>query len=138
MMYLSTAQLLDLWPLAVYFAVVVLLVVGMLGLSYLLGQHHHERATGEPYESGVVSTGSARLRFSAKFYLIAMLFVIFDLETVFIFAWAVAFRELGWIGYLAVLVFIGVLLTALIYEWRIGALDWRAETRNTSSRRASL
>jgi NADH-quinone oxidoreductase subunit A len=123
-----------LWPLAVYFAAVVLLVAAMLGLSYLLGQRHHERATGEPYESGIVSTGSARLRFSAKFYLIAMLFVIFDLETVFIFAWAVAFRELGWAGYLAILVFIGVLLAALIYEWRIGALEWRVE----SSRRARL
>src|SRR5262245_43884575 len=127
-----------LWPLAVYFAAVVLLVVAMLGLSYLLGQRHDERATGEPYESGIVSTGSARLRFSAKFYLIAMLFVIFDLETVFIFAWAVAFRELGWAGYLAILVFIGVLLAALIYEWRIGALEWRVESRSTSSRRATL
>jgi NADH-quinone oxidoreductase subunit A len=100
------------------------MVVVMLTLSYLLGQRHRERATGEPYESGIVSTGSARLRFSAKFYLIAMLFVIFDLEAVFIFAWAVAFRELGWAGYLGALVFIGVLVAALIYEWRIGALDW--------------
>jgi NADH-quinone oxidoreductase subunit A len=133
-LYPSTAQSVALWPLAVYFVAVVLLVAGMLGLSYLLGQRHHERATGEPYESGIVSTGSARLRFSAKFYLIAMLFVIFDLETVFIFAWAVTFRELGWAGYLAALVFIGVLLAALIYEWRIGALEWRVE----GSRRARL
>src|SRR5262245_59580896 len=96
----------------------------MLCLSYLLGQRHHERATSEPYESGIVSTGSARLRFSAKFYLIAMLFVIFDLEAVFIFAWAIAFSELGWGGYLGALIFIGVLFAALIYEWRIGALDW--------------
>jgi NADH-quinone oxidoreductase subunit A len=103
------------------------MVAGMLVLSYLLGQRHQERATGEPYESGIVSTGSAQLRFSAKFYLIAMLFVIFDLETVFIFAWAVAFRELGWAGYLGVLVFIGVLVAALIYEWRVGALDWGSE-----------
>ena len=86
-------HLVTMWPLAVYFAVVILLVAGMLSLSYLLGQRHRARATGEPYESGVVSTGSARLRFSAQFYLVAMLFVIFDLEAVFIFAWAVAFRE---------------------------------------------
>jgi NADH-quinone oxidoreductase subunit A len=123
-LYSSAAELITLWPLAVYFAAVVLLVAGMLGLAYLLGERHHERATGQPYESGIVSTGSARLRFSAKFYLIAMLFVIFDLEAVFIFAWAVAFRELGWAGYLGALVFIGVLIAALIYEWRIGALDW--------------
>jgi NADH-quinone oxidoreductase subunit A len=107
------------------------MVAGMLALSYLLGQRHRERATGEPYESGIVSTGSARLRFSAKFYLIAMLFVIFDLEAVFIFAWAVAFRELGWAGYLGALVFIGVLVAALIYEWRVGALDWGSVRRKT-------
>src|SRR6266511_244984 len=126
---IPTIHLVTLWPLAVYFTAVILLVAGMLALSYLLGQRHYERATGEPYESGVVSTGSARLRFSAKFYLIAMLFVIFDLEAVFIFAWAVAFRELGWVGYLAALFFIGVLLASLIYEWRIGALEWRVERR---------
>jgi NADH-quinone oxidoreductase subunit A len=102
----------------------MVLVSGMIGLSYILGERHHDRATGEPYESGIVSTGSARQRFSAKFYLIAMFFVIFDLEAVFIFAWAVAARELGWAGYIEVLVFIGVLVAALVYLWRQGALDW--------------
>jgi NADH-quinone oxidoreductase subunit A len=121
------------WPLAVYFAAVLVLVVGMLALSYLLGQRHQEKATGEPYESGIVSTGSAWLRFSAKFYLIAMLFVIFDLEAAFIFAWAVAVRQLGWAGYLGILVFIGVLVAALIYEWRVGALDWGGIRRKTMS-----
>jgi len=96
----------------------------MLGLSYLLGQHHNERATGSPYESGILSEGSARVRFSAKFYLVAMFFVIFDLEAVFIFAWAVAVKETGWIGYAEVFVFIAVLLVTLGYLWRVGALDW--------------
>jgi NADH-quinone oxidoreductase subunit A len=118
-----------LWPLAVYFAAVILLVVGMLAISYLLGQRHQARATGEPYESGIVPTGSARLRFSAQFYLIAMLFVIFDLEAVFIFAWAIAFREAGWTGYIGVLAFISALVAALIYEWRLGAFDWGSKTR---------
>jgi NADH-quinone oxidoreductase subunit A len=122
-------HLVALWPLAVYFAAVILLVAGMLALSYLLGQRHRAKATGEPYESGIVSTGSARLRFSAQFYLIAMLFVIFDLETVFIFAWAIAFREVGWTGYIGVLVFIGVLAAGLVYEWRLGALDWGSKGR---------
>src|SRR5215510_13236810 len=117
------------WPLAVYFAAVLVVVAGMLTLSYFLGQRHQEKATGEPYESGIVSTGSARLRFSAQFYLIAMLFVIFDLEAVFIFAWAIAFREVGWTGYAGVLVFIGALVAALIYEWRMGALDWGSKGR---------
>jgi NADH-quinone oxidoreductase subunit A len=127
--HLVTLWLVTLWPLAVYFAAVILLVAGMLALSYLLGQRHRDRATGAPYESGIVSTGSARLRFSAQFYLIAMLFVIFDLEAAFIFAWAVAFREVGWTGYAGVLVFIGILVAALIYEWRMGALDWGSKGR---------
>ncbi len=112
------------WPLVVYFAVVILLVVGMLALSSVLGERHREPATGAPYESGILSQGSARVRFSAKFYMVAMFFVIFDLEAVFIFLWAIAGRELGWAGYCEALVFIGVLAATLAYLWRVGALDW--------------
>ena len=83
------------WPLGVYFALVLLLVAGMLVVSYLLGQRHHQRSTGEPYEGGILSEGSARVRLSAKFYLVAMFFVIFDLEAVFLFAWAVTARSLA-------------------------------------------
>lgn len=115
-----------LWPLLVYFGLVLVIVLGMLGFSYILGQRHQDRATAEPFESGIAPTGSARLRFSANFYLIAILFVIFDLEAVFIFAWAIAFRELGWPGYAGVLFFIAILVAALIYEWRLGALDFAA------------
>ena len=112
------------WPLGVYFACVVTVVAVMVGASFLLGQRHQDRATGEPYESGIVSEGTARLRLTAQFYLMAMLFVVFDLEAVFIFAWAVAVRELGWTGYIVVLVFIALLLVALLYLWRVGALSW--------------
>jgi NADH-quinone oxidoreductase subunit A len=115
----------DLWPLAVYVAIVGMLVVAMLGLSYVLGQRHQDRATGSPYESGILSEGSARVRFPAKFYLVAMFFVIFDLEAVFIFAWAIAVRETGWTGYAEISLFIMVLLATLAYLWRVGALDWR-------------
>jgi NADH-quinone oxidoreductase subunit A len=115
----------DLWPLAVYAAIVGMLVVAMLGLSYVLGQRHQDRATGSPYESGILSEGSARVRFPVQFYLVAMFFVIFDLEAVFIFAWAIAVRETGWPGYAEVLLFIMVLLATLAYLWRVGALDWR-------------
>ena len=119
-----------LWPLAVYFAGVIVLVgIGMVGLSFLLGQRHKDRATGEPYESGIVSQGTARIRLSAKFYHVAMFFVIFDLEAVFIFAWAVAIRDLGWLGYIEVIVFIGVLFAGLVYLWRMGALDWGSRPR---------
>jgi NADH-quinone oxidoreductase subunit A len=117
----------DLWPLAVYAVIVGMLVVAMLGLSFVLGQRHQDRATGSPYESGILSEGSARVRFPVKFYLIAMFFVIFDLETVFIFAWAIAVRETGWAGYAEVLLFIMLLLATLAYLWRVGALDWRQQ-----------
>lgn len=113
-----------LWPLGAYFLLVVLLVAGMLLLSYFLGERHRDTATDVPYESGILPTGSAETRFSAKFYLIAMFFVIFDLEAVFIFAWAVAARELGWLGYGEIALFIGILLAALVYLARLGALDW--------------
>ena len=120
---------LEIWPLVVYFVAVIALVLTMLGLSWLLGEQRANAATNDPFESGVVSVGDAQGRISVDFYLIAIFFVIFDLETVFIFAWAVAFFELGWQGYFAMLVFVGVLVIALIYEWRSGALDWGIKTR---------
>jgi NADH-quinone oxidoreductase subunit A len=113
-----------LWPLVVYGAIVLSLVLLILGLSYVLGQRGNSRATGEPYEGGIVSAGGARIRFSSQFYMVAMLFVIFDVETIFIFAWAIAFPELGWYGYFGVLVFIVMLVVVLVYEWRNGALDF--------------
>lgn len=113
-----------LWPLAAYFAAVLLLVGAMLGLSYLLGERHQDRSTGDPYESGIVATGSARVRLSVKYYLMAILFVIFDLEAAFIFAWAVAFPQLDWLAYGEIVIFVGVLLAGLAYLWRVGALDW--------------
>jgi NADH-quinone oxidoreductase subunit A len=112
------------WPLFLYGGIVLTLVGAMLGISYLLGERHKERATGEPYEGGILSTGHARLRFSSQFYLIAMLFVIFDVETIFIYSWAVAFRDLGWYGYAGVLIFVILLFVVLIYEWKNGALDF--------------
>lgn len=119
----------EIWPLAVYFGMVVALVITMLVLSWLLGERRREAATNEPYESGIIHLGNSQIRISVEFYLIAIFFVVFDLETVFIFAWAVAFFELGWQGYLAILAFIFILGVALIYEWRSGALEWGVKTR---------
>jgi NADH-quinone oxidoreductase subunit A len=113
-----------LWPLCVYFAAVVLIVTGMLAVSYVLGSRHRDRATGAPYESGIVSEGSARVRLSAKFYLIAMFFVVFDVEAVFIFTWALVAREAGWTAFWEITVFIAILAAALVYLWRIRALEW--------------
>jgi len=112
-----------------YFAAVLAIVLGMVGISSVLGERHRERATGEPYESGILSTGSAQIRFSAKFYLVAMLFVIFDLEAAYLVAWAIAFREAGWAGYAGVLVFVALLVAGLAYEWRMGALEWGRSRR---------
>ncbi len=112
------------WPLAVYSAAVFLIVVVMLSLSWVLGQRHREPATDSQYESGIVSQGSAHARLSVKFFLVAAFFVVFDLEAIFLFLWAVAGRDLGWPGYIEALIFSGILLAALVYLLRTGALDW--------------
>lgn len=122
----------DLWPLMVYFAAIVVVLAAMLNISRILGQRTRGRATGQPFESGIVTAGDAPLRLSAKFYLVAMFFVIFDLESVYLFAWAVAFRQAGWAGYAGAFVFIVTLVLALVYLWRLGALDWAPATRHRS------
>jgi NADH-quinone oxidoreductase subunit A len=123
------------WPLAVYFAGVLLVVTLMLVASYLLGPRQTAKGTGEPYESGITPTGSARIRFDLNYYLIAMFFVIFDVETIFVFAWAVTLYDAGWVGFVEMLVFIGILLVALAYLWRQGALDWAVFQRTEKSGR---
>ncbi len=126
----------DLWPLLAYFSAVMAIVAVMLGLSYLLGERTRNpaKATLEPFESGIVAAGPSQLRFSVPFYLIAIFFVIFDIEAVFIFAWAIAFRESGWAGFIEILIFIAVLVAALAYLWLIGALDWRTARQKAVDR----
>ncbi len=119
-----------LWPLGVYFAAVVMLVAAMITFSYFMGERHKHGLADQPYESGITPTGSARMRFHIRFYLIAMFFVIFDLEAVFVYAWAVSIRETGWTGYIEMVVFIGILGAALMYLWKIGALEWSARRQN--------
>ena len=137
-MYSGTeTQLTSLWPLGVYFFVVLAIVAAMIALSSVLGERHREKQTNEPYESGIVSTGSARVRFDVKFYLVAMFFVIFDLEAVFIFAWAVSIRENGWQGYAEMMLFIGVLTAGLVYLWKLGALEWGSFAKQSSGHKTS-
>lgn len=109
----------------IYAALVAALCATMLGLSAALGPRTRlTRAGAEPYESGIVATGSARYRMSSKFYLMAMFFVIFDLEAAYVFLWAVSAREAGWAGYFEMLVFLTLLTLALAWLWARGALDW--------------
>jgi NADH-quinone oxidoreductase subunit A len=112
------------WPFLAFAFAVISVVAIMIGLSFILGERHKEKSTDEPYESGIPPTGDARLRFSSGFYIIAMFFVIFDLDAAFIMLWAVSFRELGLAGYIGILIFIGLLVVLLIYELSIGALDF--------------
>ena len=107
-----------------YVAAAAGIVAAILVLSAFLGQRHHERATDEPYESGVEATGTSHVRFDVKFYLVAMFFLIFDLEAVFLYAWAVSVKESGWTGYGEVLIFTAVLAAGLVYLWKRGALEW--------------
>ena len=113
-------------PFVFYTIIALVIISAMLALSWFLGEKGSGKAKEQPFESGIIPTGSARLRFPSKFYLIAMFFVLFDIEAVFLFSWAMAFRETGWIGFAAAAVFIGILLALLVYEISIGALDFEA------------
>jgi len=124
------------WSFAVYLLGVGGLCALMLALSFVLGGRDWGRAKNEPFESGVVPVGSARMRLSAKFYLIAMFFVIFDVEALFLYAWAISVREAGWPGLIEVSIFVFVLLAGLVYLWRIGALEWAPEARLRKMARA--
>jgi NADH-quinone oxidoreductase subunit A len=128
-MIMLTLSAIVFWPFLVYAAVVLVIVAIMLSLSWVLGERHKEKLTDAPYESGIPPTGNARLRFSSHFYLIAIFFVIFDLDAVFILIWAISFRELGFAGYLGILIFIGILLVVLVYEIGIKALDFGPQGR---------
>lgn len=112
------------WAFALFVLGVFALCAFMLGASSVLGSKAWGRSKQDPFESGIVSTGSSRLRLSAKFYLVAMLFVIFDVEALFLFAWAVSVRESGWAGLVEATLFTAILLAGLVYLWRVGALDW--------------
>lgn len=114
-------------PLLLLLLLVSGMGVMMIAMSRMWSHHRPTRVKGEPYESGIPPMGAARGRFSVKFYLVAMLFLLFDIETVFLIPWAVAFRTEGAAGVfllVEVLVFLLVLLVAYLYVWKRGALDW--------------
>jgi NADH-quinone oxidoreductase subunit A len=117
------------WGVVLYLLLTAVVIASMLLVPAVLGQRHRERTTGERYESGLPPASELPRRYSIEFYLVAMLFVVFDLESAFVFAWAVVARRVGWSGYIEMLVFILLLLATLAYLWRRGALEWGAAGR---------
>lgn len=113
-----------------YIGILIVVMVGvlnagaMMGISHVLGSNRPTAVKASPYESGITPLGSTRERFSVSFYLVAMLFIVLDIETLFLIPWAVAFRDLGLGGLLEITVFLLVLGVGLVYAWREGALEW--------------
>ena len=123
-------------PLLIQVTVAVGLAGVMVLLSHLLGKHKWTRAKNSAYECGIQPTGDAQSRFSVKFYLVAMLFILFDVEAVFLYPWAVVFRDLPkitgsrWFGFTEMLVYIGLVLVGFFYIWKKGVIDWNKPERS--------
>ncbi|HEY7798326.1 MAG TPA: NADH-quinone oxidoreductase subunit A [Hyphomonadaceae bacterium] len=113
-----------------YLPILIFLVIGLLvggvmfTLGYVVGPRRPDEAKDSPYECGFEAFEDARMQFDVRYYLIAILFIIFDLEIAFFFPWAVALREIGMVGFWAMMLFLAVLVVGFIYEWRKGALEW--------------
>lgn len=112
------------FPVLVMFFFAGVIVLSLLLLARLLGPRRTSAIKGEPFESGNPPKGDARVRFSVKFYLVAMLFLIFDIEVVFLYPWAILFRELGWFGLVEMAVFLFIMVIGFVYVWKKGALEW--------------
>lgn len=112
------------FPLAVLFALAGFVVLALLIVAQKVGPKNLNPVKAQPFESGNPPKGDARIRFSVRFYLVAMLFLIFDLEVVFLYPWAIYFRQLGLFGLVQMAIFLGILTIGYIYVWKKGALDW--------------
>jgi len=111
-------------PIVVQALIAIAVAVGLLSVSFLLGKKVRNRVKDMPYESGIVPTGDARHRFSVKFYLVAMLFILFDIEAIFLYPWVVVYRDLKMFAFAEMLVFVVLILSGFFYIWKKGALDW--------------
>jgi NADH-quinone oxidoreductase subunit A len=112
------------WPVLLQGLIALAVALGMIGISYILGKKVRNRVKDMPYECGIAPTGSARERFSVKFYLVGMLFILFDIEAIFLYPWAVVYRELRFFAFFEMLIFIALVLAGFFYIWKKGALDW--------------
>ena len=111
-------------PLGLQILAAIALAFGLIGLSYLLGRRTRSRTDLSPYECGLDLFEPAGKRYTVRFYMVAMLFILFDIETAFLYPWATVFRRMGLPGALEMALFLGVLLVGLVYCWRRGALEW--------------
>jgi NADH-quinone oxidoreductase subunit A len=116
-------------PLLIHILVVSAIAGGMVLLSWFVGQHKRNRVKMSPYECGMTPVGDVRGRFSVKFYMVAMLFILFDVEAVFLYPWAVIARELRMFGFWEMLIYIGLVLVGFFYIWKKGILDWNKPER---------
>ncbi len=113
-----------------YLPVLIFIIVGvvvggvMIAIGFILGPHRPDDEKLSPYECGFEAFEDARMKFDVRYYLVAILFIIFDLEIAFLFPWAIVLEEIGVFGYAAMLVFLGILVIGFIYEWKKGALEW--------------
>jgi NADH-quinone oxidoreductase subunit A len=114
----------DYLPILVHLLVVVGIAAAVLGLSALIGVRRPSREKLSPYECGISPVGDARERFSISFYLVGMLFILFDVEAAFLYPWAVVYKSLKWFGFVEMFLYIAILLAGYIYVWKKGALDW--------------
>ena len=114
------------FPVLVQMVIAFALAAGLVGLSTLLGKRARSPLKDTPYESGMAPVGSARERFSVKFYLVGMIFILFDIEAVFLYPWAVVYRELKMFAFAEMFVFVALVLIGFFYVWKKGALDWSA------------
>src|SRR5262244_740426 len=112
------------FPVLVQGLLAMAVAAGLLTVSFLLGKRVRNRAKDMPYESGMVPTGDARQRFSVKFYLVAMLFILFDIEAIFLYPWVVVYRDLKMFAFVEMLVFIILILCGFFFIWKKGVLDW--------------
>ena len=117
------------FPVLIQIIIALGVATAMIGLSALLGQRVRDPVKSSPYESGMRPIGNARERFSVKFYLVAMVFILFDIEAIFLYPWAVVYRQLRLFGFLEMLLFIVLVLCGFYYIWKKGVLNWSADER---------
>jgi NADH-quinone oxidoreductase subunit A len=111
-------------PILIFIAVALVMGTVLLAIGLILGPHRPDPEKGSPYECGFEAFEDSRMKFDVRYYLVAILFIIFDLEIAFLFPWAVALETIGLFGLVAMAVFLGVLVIGFIYEWKKGALEW--------------